>query len=162
HCERVPVLAEMLTRSLCETAEGPFAGFHLNDEEWYELRIAAWLHDCGKVATPTHVMDKATKLECVHDRLEGVRTRFEVLKRDAKIELLQALSDHPGERARLQSEYEQRLAALDADLELLARSNIGGEFLSEEQRRRIQEIGQRSYLQAGQCLPLLTQDEVDN
>jgi GAF domain-containing protein len=99
HCERVPVLAEMLTRSLCEASAGPFAGFRLNEEEWYELRIAAWLHDCGKVATPTHVMDKATKLECVHDRLEAVRTRFEVLKRDAKIALLEAILERPAERA---------------------------------------------------------------
>jgi HD-GYP domain-containing protein (c-di-GMP phosphodiesterase class II) len=162
HCERVPVLAEMLTRSLCEVAEGPFAGFRLNDEEWYELRIAAWLHDCGKVATPTHVMDKATKLECVHDRLEGVRTRFEVLKRDAKIALLEALAERPGERAQLEREYQERVAALDTDLELLARSNVGGEFLSEEQRRRIVEISQRSYMQAGGETPLLSADEVDN
>ncbi len=162
HCERVPVLAEMLTRSLCETGEGPFAGFQLSDEEWYELRIAAWLHDCGKVATPTHVMDKATKLECVHDRMEGVRTRFEVLKRDAKITLLEALRERPAERASLEQEYEQRIAALDADLALLARSNIGGEFLSDDQRRRIHEIGQRSFVQGGQAVPLLSQDEIDN
>lgn len=162
HCERVPVLAEMLTRSLCETGEGPFAGFQLSDEEWYELRIAAWLHDCGKVATPTHVMDKATKLECVHDRMEAVRTRFEVLKRDAKITLLEAIRERPAERADLEQEYEQRVAALDADLALLARSNIGGEFLSDEQRRRIHEIGQRGYVQGGQTVPLLSQDEIDN
>ena len=162
HCERVPVLAEMLTRSLCETSSGPFAGFRLNEEEWYELRIAAWLHDCGKVATPTHVMDKATKLECVHDRLQGVRTRFEVLKRDAKIALLEGTLACPADRARLEADYEQRVAQLDAELELLARSNVGGEFLSEEQRKRIQEIARRTYLQGGQSLPLLSQDEVDN
>ncbi|HWO11182.1 MAG TPA: HD domain-containing phosphohydrolase, partial [Polyangiaceae bacterium] len=162
HCERVPVLAEMLTRSLCEASAGPFAGFRLNEEEWYELRIAAWLHDCGKVATPTHVMDKATKLECVHDRLEGVRTRFEVLKRDAKIALLEALSERPTEREQLEKEHAQRVAELDAELSLLARSNIGGEFLSEEQRQRIREIAKRRYVQGDQTLPLLTEDEVDN
>jgi HD-GYP domain-containing protein (c-di-GMP phosphodiesterase class II) len=162
HCERVPVLAEMLTRSLCEADSGPFAGFRLDEEEWYELRIAAWLHDCGKVATPTHLMDKATKLECVHDRLEGVRSRFEVLRRDAKISLLEALLERPAERPRLEAEYEQLIAQLDADLTLLSRSNVGGEFLSEEQRNRIHEIARRSYVQGGQSVPLLSQDEVDN
>ncbi|HVZ36035.1 MAG TPA: HD domain-containing phosphohydrolase, partial [Polyangiaceae bacterium] len=162
HCERVPVLAEMLTRSLCETESGPFAGFRLNAEEWYELRIAAWLHDCGKVATPTHVMDKATKLERVHDRIEGVRTRFEVLKRDAQIALLESIRERPAGRQHLENEYAERIAELEAELALLARSNIGGEFLSEEHRRRIREIARRSYVQAGQSVPLLSQDEVDN
>lgn len=162
HCERVPVLAEMLTRSLCDATTGPFADFRLNDEEWYELHIAAWLHDCGKVATPTHLMDKATKLECVYDRLAAVRTRFEVLERDARIELLQAIQARPAERQQLEQEYAQRSAELRADLQLLATSNVGGEFLSPEQRQRIQQIGQRRYLEQGKELPLLTADEIDN
>src|SRR4029079_19531746 len=133
-----------------------------SDEEWYEMRIAAWLHDCGKVATPTHVMDKATKLECVHDRMQGVRTRFEVLKRDARIALLEATRERPAERADLEQEYERHIAELDADLALLARSNIGGAFLSDAERHRIHEIGQRSYVQGGETLALLSQDEIDN
>ncbi|HEX9621203.1 MAG TPA: GAF domain-containing protein, partial [Polyangiaceae bacterium] len=85
HCERVPVLTEMLTRSVCDAESGPFAGFSLSEDEWYELHIAAWLHDCGKVTTPVHVMDKATKLETIFDRIEIVRVRFEVLRRDAEL-----------------------------------------------------------------------------
>jgi len=162
HCERVPVLAEMLTRSLCDASEGPFAAFHLDDDEWYELRIAAWLHDCGKVATPTHVMDKATKLECVHDRMEGVRARFEVLKRDAKVTLLEAVLDRPTERAHLEAEYARNIAELDAELSFLTRSNIGGEFLSEQQRERIREIASRCYVQGDESRPLLSEDEVEN
>ncbi len=162
HCERVPVLAEMLTRSLCDANTGPFADFRLTDDEWYELHIAAWLHDCGKVATPTHVMDKATKLECVYDRLAAIRTRFEVLMRDARIQLLEALQERPHERQELEREYEQRIAELRADLQLIATSNVGGEFLSEQQRARIQQIGQRRYVENGQALPLLSEDEVAN
>jgi HD-GYP domain-containing protein (c-di-GMP phosphodiesterase class II) len=162
HCERVPVLAEMLTRSLCETKTGPFAAFELNEDEWYELRIAAWLHDCGKVATPTHLMDKATKLECVNDRMDAVRVRFEVLKRDEKIRLLEGLQERPRERAQLETQYAQRIAELEAELELLRVSNIGGEFLSEEKRAKIRDIAERGYELAGERVALLSTDEVDN
>lgn len=162
HCERVPVLAEMLTRSLCETSSGPFADFRLDDDEWYELHIAAWLHDCGKVATPTHVMDKATKLECVYDRLGAVRTRFEVLERDARIQLLESIRARPAEHEALELEYERQVAELRADLQLISTSNVGGEFLSEEQRKRIRQIGERRYLEGGQEVPLLSAEEMDN
>lgn len=162
HCERVPVLAEMLTRSLCQETSGPFKDFNLDEEEWYELRIAAWLHDCGKVATPTHVMDKATKLECVHDRLHGVQARFEVLRRDARIAFLEAVAEQPERRATLFAQYEKTLAELDADLELVTTSNIGGEFLSEEKRGRIRQIGQRQLSIGGADVPLLSVDEVEN
>jgi HD-GYP domain-containing protein (c-di-GMP phosphodiesterase class II) len=162
HCERVPVLTEMLTRSLCEAETGPFADFSLNDDEWYELHIAAWLHDCGKVATPTHVMDKATKLERVYDRLQAVRTRFELLERDARIEYLEALALRPGERSALEATYHAQLAQLDDDLSLLTASNLGGEFLSPEKQARIRAIAARSYVEGGRRVPLLTEDEVDN
>jgi HD-GYP domain-containing protein (c-di-GMP phosphodiesterase class II) len=162
HCERVPVLAEMLTRSVCETREGPFANFRLDDDEWYELHIAAWLHDCGKVATPTHVMDKATKLECIYDRLDAVRTRFEVLKRDEKIKYLEAVAERPHERAALESTYHQNLAALEDELRILSSSNLGGEFLSPEKQAQIRKIGERKYEEAGQAVALLSPDEADN
>jgi HD-GYP domain-containing protein (c-di-GMP phosphodiesterase class II) len=163
HCERVPVLTEMLTRSLCEAKSGPFAGFSLSEEEWYELHIAAWLHDCGKVVTPTHLMDKATKLERVHDRINGIRTRFEVLARDARISYLEAaLGRPPAERELLEAAHRAHLAELEDELALIERSNIGGEFISPEEQARIRAIGERSYVEAGKRVPLLSADEIEN
>lgn len=163
HCERVPVLTEMLLRSLCEASAGPFAGFDLTEEEWYELRIAAWLHDCGKVVTPTHLMDKATKLERIHDRIHEVRTRFEILRRDAQIALLEVASGRPpGERAVLEAAHQAHLDELDAELRLIERSNIGGEFLSADEQARIRAIGERTYVEGGKRAPLLTPDEIEN
>jgi HD-GYP domain-containing protein (c-di-GMP phosphodiesterase class II) len=86
HCQRVPEIATMLARAACDASHGPFRDFAMSDEEWETLHIAAWLHDCGKVTTPEHVVDKATKLQTIHDRLHDVRMRFEVLKRDAEVE----------------------------------------------------------------------------
>ena len=90
HCERVPILTEMIARSLCDAREGTFRDFQLDDDQWYELHIAAWLHDCGKVTTPVHVMDKATKLETIFDRMEIIRARFETLEREAALNLARA------------------------------------------------------------------------
>jgi HD-GYP domain-containing protein (c-di-GMP phosphodiesterase class II) len=163
HCERVPVLTEMLMRSVCEANAGPFAGFNLSEEEWYELRIAAWLHDCGKVVTPTHLMDKATKLERIYDRVHVVRTRFELLKRDAQIAFLEAAFGRPpAERSLLEAAHQAHLAELDDELALIERSNIGGEFLSLDEQARLRAISQRTYVERGRRVPLLSADEVEN
>ena len=88
HCQRVPQLTMMLAETVSEMNEGPLAWFNMNDKDRYELKIAGLLHDCGKVTTPVHVVDKATKLETIYDRIHIIDTRFEVMKRDAEIELL--------------------------------------------------------------------------
>lgn len=90
HCQRVPELTMMLAEAVNRTKEGPLAEFTMSDKDRYELKIAGLLHDCGKVTTPVHVVDKSTKLETLFDRVHLVDTRFEVLKRDAEIALLKA------------------------------------------------------------------------
>jgi len=161
HCERVPILTEMLARAACDVTDGPFASFTLSPEEWYELRIAAWLHDCGKVTTPVHVMDKATKLETIADRMETVRARFEVLRRDVEIAFLRALaagtSKSDAERTR-----DETLRALDDDLAFVEKSNVGGEFLPPDAQDRITKIGARTYMVGGKETRLLSDDEVKN
>jgi HD-GYP domain-containing protein (c-di-GMP phosphodiesterase class II) len=162
HCERVPVLTEMLTRSVCDAESGPFAGFSLSEDEWYELHIAAWLHDCGKVTTPVHVMDKATKLETIFDRIEIVRARFEVLRRDAELTHRKRLAEPDADSAKLERDYQAALASLADDLAFLERANVGGEYLAPEQQRRIVEIGSRRLVLGGVERPLLDEGELEN
>src|SRR2546421_1344945 len=95
HGHRVPVLTMLLAEAVNETREGPLKDFHMSDKDRYELKIAGLLHDCGKVTTPVHVVDKATKLETIYDRIHLIDTRFEVLKRDVEID---ALKNNLGER----------------------------------------------------------------
>jgi hypothetical protein len=135
----------MLAKAACESREGPFAGFDLDDEQWYELRIAAWLHDCGKVTTPVHVMDKATKLETIHDRIETVRVRFAVLEREAELRWLRAAANGAPNVADLRAEAELEIAKLRDDLAFIERANLGGEFLSASDKARIRAIGARPY-----------------
>jgi HD-GYP domain-containing protein (c-di-GMP phosphodiesterase class II) len=83
HCMRVPILSEMIVRALCESTEGSFRDFTMSEEERYEFHVACWLHDCGKIVTPPHILDKAAKLETVVDRIGHIATRFELAMRDA-------------------------------------------------------------------------------
>ena len=141
HCQRVPELTKMMAQAACDSNEGAFEGFDLNEDQWYELHIGAWLHDCGKVTTPEYVVDKATKLETIYDRIHEVRTRFEVVKRDTVINYLKALIENKGPDEELRAKMEQRLAKLDDDFAFIAESNLGGEFMAPERIERLQEIG---------------------
>ncbi len=140
HCQRVPELTKMLAEAACKQKKGPFADFDLTEEEWYELHISAWLHDCGKVTTPEYVVDKATKLETIYDRIHEIRTRFEVVKREAEIEYLKAVIEGNGNADKLRAELDERLARLEDDFSFVAESNIGGEFMAPERIDRIKEI----------------------
>ena len=145
HCQRVPAITEMLVREACNTKDGPFAGFDLTEEEWYELRVACWLHDCGKVITPEHIVDKATKLECIYDRIHEVRMRFEVLKRDAEIGMLKALLAG-GDAQALRAAYEAQCAVLDEEFAFVGECNVGGEFMAPEKIEGLKQIAGRSWM----------------
>ncbi len=144
HCQRVPELARMLAEAACNATEGPYAAFAMSADEWEALHIAAWLHDCGKVTTPEYVVDKATKLETLYNRIHEIRTRFEVLKRDVLIERLEQRLGAEG-TAQARSDAAEAVAALDADYAFVAACNQGGEFLSPERLVRLQQIGARRW-----------------
>ncbi|MFG1480438.1 HD domain-containing phosphohydrolase [Xanthobacter sp. V4C-4] len=145
HCRRVPELAIMMVDKMaCET-HGPFQAFRLTDAQRYEFRLGAWLHDCGKVTSPEHIIDKATKLEAVYNRIHEIRTRFEVLWRDAEIAHLQRLGKGD-DASRSAAERDALQGRLREEFAFVANSNIGGEFMSEEAIARIREIGAQTWL----------------
>jgi len=139
HCQRVPELTKMLASAACDSQDPRFKTFSLSDDEWEELHIAAWLHDCGKVTTPEYVVDKSTKLETIYDRIHEIRMRFEVLKRDAEIDYWQQLSKG-GDAQQLKSELEAKLGKLDDDYAFVAKCNEGGEFMADEKITRLNGI----------------------
>jgi HD-GYP domain-containing protein (c-di-GMP phosphodiesterase class II) len=142
HCNRVPTLTNMLARAACQATEGPFAHFNLTEDEWYELEVAGGLHDCGKVTTPEYIVDKATKLETIYNRIHEVRMRFEVLKRDAEIEYLTACLAGGESEESLRQRRDQKLADLDADFAFVAECNVGGEFMAPEKIQRLKNIAE--------------------
>jgi len=146
HCKRVPEVAEMLTHVASDTTEGIFKDFALTTkDEWREFYLGSWLHDCGKVTTPEYVVDKATKLETIYNRVHEIRTRFEVIHRDAQITYLESqLKGEDKEKAPKKLQTTQ--AQLIEDFEFIATSNIGGEFMSGDKQDRIRLIGEREWV----------------
>ncbi len=145
HCQRVPVLAKMIAQAACDDKNGPFATFSLSEDEWEELHVAAWLHDCGKVTTPEYVVDKATKLETIYDRIHEVRMRFEVIKRDAEISCWRKIAEG-GNKEELLAVLSETLAQLDEEFKFVARCNEGGEFLADEAIEQLRNITGRTWM----------------
>lgn len=166
HCQRVPALTMMLAEAVNDTREGPLADFTMSDKDRYELKIAGLLHDCGKVTTPVHVVDKATKLQTIFDRIHLLDTRFEVVKRDVEIAALQA--QLAGERADLvQARRDERLREIEADRDFLRRCNVGSEAMRPEDQERVRAISRRYRWRdpdgpEGKMIDFLSADELEN
>ncbi len=167
HCKRVPVLTMLLAEAANRSNDTAFSDFRMNDNDRYELEIAAWLHDCGKITTPEYVIDKATKLQTIYDRIATIDARFESLKRDAEITILKkkiaALEKGESvDESALQREYQDAVAKIEDDFAFLQHSNTGSEQMSEEDRQRIINIGKQSWQYHGESVQLLCEDEIYN
>jgi HD-GYP domain-containing protein (c-di-GMP phosphodiesterase class II) len=169
HCQRVPQLTMMLAEAVNDMGDGPLAAFSMTDKDRYELKIAGLLHDCGKVTTPVHVVDKATKLEAIYDRIHLVDTRFEILKRDAEIELLKEkalLVAHGALRAEhdaADARHRERIRRYDEDRAFLRACNIGGEAMRESDQERVKAIAKYRWTDiSGHEANFLSEDELKN
>ncbi|MFK7993476.1 MAG: HD domain-containing phosphohydrolase [Granulosicoccus sp.] len=146
HCQRVPILCTLLAEAASESQLSVFRDYSLTDAAREEFEVASWLHDCGKVATPDHIIDKATKLETVHNRIHDIRTRFEVLWRDAEIKYLRTLLVEPGvDRIAAESRRDQTQAALIDDFAFIARCNLGTDSMDGNDIERIRTLGKRTW-----------------
>ncbi len=142
HCERVPELGIALAQAASQNDSTPFVNFELVGEEaWREFRLAAWLHDCGKITTPEHIVDKGSKLEAQYNRIHEVRMRFEVLLRDAHIRYLEQRHEQPDAEAVLAAQLAEERRELMADFVFVAECNVGGEFMDEKRLARLRSVG---------------------
>jgi HD-GYP domain-containing protein (c-di-GMP phosphodiesterase class II) len=161
HCSRVPELAYSLAQAADLAKTGPFAGFHLSTTDWEALDIAAWLHDCGKLTTPEFVVDKATKLETLYNRIHEIRMRFEVLKRDAEIAYWKDRFEHPGEADLLREHLGATRRSIDDDYNFVAQCNLGSHPLTEADLERLAKISQRTWLRTLDDRIGLSRDELE-
>ena len=167
HCQHVPQLTMLLAEAAHATETGPLAGFRMSERDRKELWVAGLLHDCGKITTPVHVVEKSTKLETIFDRIRLIDTRFEVLKRDAEIRALEqqraAGWDDAQGIAEIDLRLRKELAQLDDDRNFLRRANIGSEGMPPEDQQRVLAIAAYRWrgMDGVEC-NFLDEDEVTN
>jgi len=167
HVRKVAEITMIIANAINNTSSGPYKDIHYSFDQLNEIRIAALMHDVGKITTPEYVVDKATKLETIYDRIETIKTRFEVYKRDLEIECLkqqlQAQKAGDGDEiVRLEEHLNGEFTRLDEAFAFLEGANIGGEFMADEKIERVKQIAQSHITIGGKSHPLLTEDEVEN
>ncbi len=164
HCRRVPEIAQMIATAACATTHGPLADFTMNTADFYELKVAALLHDCGKVTTPVHVMDKSTKLHTLFDRIHLVDTRIELLRRERTLAALQRRFPEVAAALATDPELQQELTELKGARDFLRKVNIGGERMMPEDQQRVRTLAAQHTWQDydGQPQHFLDHDEIEN
>jgi len=167
HVRKVAEITMMVADALNSVKDGHYADTEYSYDQLNELRIAALMHDVGKITTPEYVVDKSTKLETIYDRINIIKTRFEVLKRDLKIEFLEEKyiceKEHrESEITALEEKYNSKITELDEDMSFLEIANIGGEFMADDKIARVHSIAQKKWFENGVEKPLLSEDEVMN
>lgn len=163
HCQFVPELTMMLAEAVHAADQGPMASFRMTDADRKELWLAGLLHDCGKITTPVHVVDKATKLETIFDRIHLIDTRFEVLLRDCEIRALKEKCIAGADTAAIDARMRADMAGLRDDRDFLRAANVGGEGMAPEARQRVRRIAAYRYTGPGgaEC-DFLDADEIAN
>jgi HD-GYP domain-containing protein (c-di-GMP phosphodiesterase class II) len=163
HCQHVPELTMMLAEAVHRSDAAAFKDFRMSDRDRRELWMAGLLHDCGKITTPVHVIEKSTKLETIFDRIHLVDARFEILRRDVEIHYLKTMPSNEAERQAAQQEMQQTLHQIDSDRAFLKHANIGGERMSDADQDRVRQIAQKTWVDSrGMQHHLLNAEETDN
>lgn len=145
HCQKVPIITKLLATAAVEEQNGSLKNFEMNDDDWYALHIASWLHDCGKITTPEYIVDKATKLETVNNRIHEIRNRFEILRRDAHIAYLQKRLNESDTKENLQAQFIAEVKQLEDDFSFIAYCNTGDNPLTEADIDRLNKISQKRF-----------------
>ena len=157
HIRRVAELTMTIADKINETQQGPFATVNFSDDQMRELRVASWLHDVGKITTPEYVVDKRTKLQTVHDRIHEVKTRLKLIENDYL-----PVNQSENKDKRTDKSDDAKIKALDEEYQFLLEVNKGGEFLSDENIARVENIAKREWSMDGEIRPLLSEEEVYN
>ena len=145
HCQKVPIIARLLALAAVQEDEGPLKDFEMDEDEWYSLHIASWLHDCGKVTTPEYLVDKGSKLETINNRIHEIRNRFEILRRDAHINYLQKRLNNMDSKENLQLEFAQKVKKLEDDFAFIAACNVGDKELTDTDLQRLDKLSQKTF-----------------
>jgi len=163
HCTRVPVLTMMFADAINDDKNGAYKNFSFTDDEMEELYVAGWLHDFGKVATPEHIMNKSTKLECLFDKIELLVMKFEILKRDKIIDYYKSITLNENlDKSTLKNDLNNKINKINDDIKFLKECNVGGEFMSDEMKGRVEKIAAQLIYVQDKDINILSEDEKEN
>lgn len=169
HIRRVVDLTMIIAENITKSDQGPFRDIHFGEEELEELRLAAWMHDVGKITTPEYVVDKATKLQTIYDRINLVETRFHLIAASIenshlrrKVALLQSSTPDLPELQRLEKAASDEIKALYNSLDAIKTVNKTGRPMSEDDINLVGAIARKTFVVNGKPQPYLTKNEVHN
>lgn len=163
HINRVADLATIIANAINEDNTGIYKDINFSSDELQQIDIAAWMHDIGKITTPEYVVDKATKLETIHDRISEVVAKFEIYKRDLEIKLLkEKLNSHKDTHKKLEDKFNEDIQNINNDIEFIKLSNKGSEFTSDDKLNKIKSIAQKQILIENKKTTILNDDELYN
>lgn len=166
HLQKVPVITDMITKAASDSTTGMFKDFTLNHDELYEVSIAAWLHDCGKLTTPDYILEKATKLQTFYDRIETIGTKIEIMIRDAEIDYLRKLQDKHEDAGSLKESYESIITQLKEDWSFIQELNRGAEWIDDQKMERLEQVSKHQWVSLLEpdtsTQSLFSEDEFEN
>lgn len=162
HVNRVAEITHTIAKAINEDSSERFKNIHFSEDEIQQMDLAAWMHDVGKITTPDHVVDKATKLETIYDRIGTIQTRFELLEKELEVTLLKDILSSPEKEQELRQEFEDTISKIHDDIKFIESINIGSEFMSDNYIQRIHDIAKYTIEIKGETLPILSEDEIYN
>ncbi len=146
HSQKVPLITKKLATAMYDSDLPMFKNCRISENDKYALHLASWLHDCGKLVIPEYLVDKATKLETVHNRIHEIRARFEILLRDARIAYLENVIKNPDDEMAYRDDYKNEVSVLRKEFTFIAKCNVGDVALTERGIEKIKQIAERTYI----------------
>lgn len=153
HILKVEKVALLIANAI-NSDETIYKDIKYSDNDYKQIALAAWMHDIGKISMPDYVLDKATKLEKIYDRIDLIEQRFELIKKDKEIEYLKKQIS--------QEEFDKSIEELTNYTTFIKRINLGGEFMDDKDLLKLEKISKLTYKKDNIKTPLISSDEYYN
>ena len=163
HIKRMVKLSVMFAEAINQDTT-IYANKHFTAEEIKQINFAALMHDIGKLATPEQIIDKATKLETIYDRITLVESRIKTIEKalnvkflEDKFSILEGQSDTGLET--LKQTLEAQMETLHTYQNHIKMCNKANITLSNEDVATIHHIAEQTWQIGEETYSILTPDE---
>ncbi|WP_418640964.1 HD domain-containing phosphohydrolase [Sulfurimonas sp. ST-27] len=153
HIKRMVQLSLMLANAVNKENQ-IFQNKTYTKEQLQEINFAALMHDIGKLATPEQIVDKATKLETIYDRVYMIEARIALIKKEYEIACLKKEID--------KKTFEDTVKELENYFDKIQESNKAAGFTSDEDVALFTMLADKVYQINNKAYKVLTKDEAYN